>query len=185
MALRRFKAMGGAALTALSALVASGPAMAQPTPAGWRQIYVEGGAAARDSQRVAVGVRLPWDWQAERWGGQFTANTDMALALWRSDASSGIHLAVTPQLRWRPSEGRSPWFVEGGIGLSWHSKPYESEGARMSTRWNFYDVIAVGRSFGPQRRQEVSLRLVHISNAGIRRPNPGEEFLLLRYATRF
>ncbi|HSW16269.1 MAG TPA: acyloxyacyl hydrolase [Ramlibacter sp.] len=149
------------------------------------QTYVEAGASAHDSRRVAVGVRLPWDWQAQRWGGQFTANTDFGIAYWRTDVTSGVHLSVTPQLRWRPSDGASPWFVEGGIGLSWHDKPYEDSSARMSTRWNFYDVIGVGRSFGVERRQEVTLRLAHISNAGLAHPNPGAELLMLRYATRF
>jgi len=47
------------------------------------------------------------------------------------------------------------------------------------------DVAGVGRSFGADRRRELSLRLSHSSNAGIKEPNPGETFLQLRYAVKF
>jgi lipid A 3-O-deacylase len=43
----------------------------------------------------------------------------------------------------------------------------------------------VGRSFGADRRHELSLRVSHFSNCGIETPNPGENFLQLRYATKF
>jgi lipid A 3-O-deacylase len=63
---------------------------------------------------------------------------------------------------------------------------YETPRKRFSTRWNFYDMVGVGHTYGgPQERHEVGLRLVHTSNAGIKNPNPGENFLQLRYAYRF
>jgi len=45
--------------------------------------------------------------------------------------------------------------------------------------------VGVGFNFGEQRQQEVALRLQHFSNAGLHNPNPGENFLEVRYAWRF
>jgi hypothetical protein len=42
-----------------------------------------------------------------------------------------------------------------------------------------------GAQLRPQRAHELSLRIQHSSNAGIKEPNPGENFLLLRYAHVF
>ena len=62
---------------------------------------------------------------------------------------------------------------------------YRTADKQFSTHCNFASVAAVGRSFGPQRRQELSLRFFHVSNADLKKPNPGENFLQLRYAAMF
>jgi hypothetical protein len=64
-------------------------------------------------------------------------------------------------------------------------KPYRTPAKEFGTRFNFVDTAGVGRSFGAQRKHELGLRLVHMSNAGIKEPNPGENFLQLRYAASF
>ncbi len=92
---------------------------------------------------------------------------------------------VTPTLRLRLQEGRSNWFVEGGIGVSYSDVPYRTNSKKFSTRFNFADHVGVGYSFGPQRNQEVVLRVQHFSNGGIENPNPGENFLQLRYVHTF
>jgi lipid A 3-O-deacylase len=45
--------------------------------------------------------------------------------------------------------------------------------------------VAIGRRFGASKEHEVMLRLQHFSNAGIKHPNPGEDFLQLRYAWHY
>jgi hypothetical protein len=40
-------------------------------------------------------------------------------------------------------------------------------------------------NWGPRQEHELSLRLQHASNAGVKEPNPGVNFLLLRYAHAF
>jgi len=39
--------------------------------------------------------------------------------------------------------------------------------------------------FGAQHEQELGLYVKHVSNAGLKKPNPGETFLELRYAHAF
>lgn len=149
--------------------------------------FVEAGRSARDTGIGGAGLRWSWDWQALRWGGQFSGGTELSLSYWHAQTADGrqgmAHLALVPLLRWRPRDGSSPWFVEAGIGLSLHQRNYEAQDARMSTRLNFYDVLAVGRNLGPG--QELSLRGVHVSNGGVRRPNPGADIILLRWTRRY
>ena len=67
---------------------------------------------------------------------------------------------------------------------SWFDRAYRTPRRDFSTRWNFYDTIGVGHSFGAQHQHELGIRWVHVSNAGIKEPNPGQDFLQLRYAVR-
>ena len=53
------------------------------------------------------------------------------------------------------------------------------------TRLNFSDNLGLGRTFGARGEQELSLRWQHTSNGGIRKPNPGQDLLLVRYAHAF
>jgi hypothetical protein len=75
--------------------------------------------------------------------------------------------------------------MEGGVGITFTTTLYETERKRFSTSFNFGDHIAVGRNFGERREHEISLRIEHFSNAGIKHPNPGENFLQIRYSYRF
>jgi hypothetical protein len=44
--------------------------------------------------------------------------------------------------------------------------------------------LALGRSFGSGDRHEIALRAKHFSNGGVREPNPGLNFVQLRYSFR-
>lgn len=94
-------------------------------------------------------------------------------------------LGLVPLLRYRFGQGRSGWFIEAGIGVSLMDPIYRTSEKQFSTRFNFVDVAGVGRSFGSRRERELSLRIAHVSNADIKKPNPGENFLQLRYAVLF
>ena len=51
----------------------------------------------------------------------------------------------------------------------------------FSTKFQFGDHIGVGARFGAANRHDLGLRLQHVSNGGIKNPNPGINLLLLRY----
>jgi hypothetical protein len=130
-----------------------------------------------------------WDWRLQR-RGLFTAQTELLVSQWRADRVGGgsyslQQYTLLPVLRIRPDEGRSPWYLEAGIGASWLSRDYVTPNKTFGSRWNFYDMLGGGYSFGASRRHELGLRYVHTSNLGIRDPNPGEDFLLLRYGVKF
>ena len=94
-------------------------------------------------------------------------------------------LGLTPVLRYRFDGGDSPWFAEAGIGVNVLAPVYRDGDRQFSTAFNFGDHLALGRSFGAGGRQELSLRLQHFSNAGIKHPNPGINFVQLRYSVAF
>lgn len=160
----------------------------------WRpsMVFGQAGGGASDSNVAAasVGALWPWAWRASALGGEFGALTELYGSYWHARDFGGGHkglvqLGLVPLLRYRLDEGRSPWFVEGGIGISVTSRRYVTPDKAFSTNWNFSDNLAVGRSLGPDRKSELSLRWQHISNAGIRKPNPGEDFVFVRYAASF
>ena len=101
-------------------------------------------------------------------------------------AGKVLVLGVTPTLRLRPDGGSSAWFWEAGIGATLADQRYHPAGQEeFSTRFNFASHLGIGINFGARRQHELLLRLQHVSNAGIKKPNPGVEFLQLRYAWHF
>lgn len=153
--------------------------------------YVEGGQTfqqSSDTTTATMGVRLPV--QRTFWDGRITAAWDLYLSDWNADALPGARshftqIGLVPMFRYRFDTGQSPWFVEAGVGISYLSDSYQTANKSFSTQWNFSDHLGVGRSFGAERKQELGLYVKHVSNAGLRRPNPGESFLQLRYAYAF
>lgn len=68
----------------------------------------------------------------------------------------------------------------GGIGGNFLLPIYRSGTKRFSTAFKFGDRLAIGRRFGDGGRHELAFRFQHCSNAGIRHPNLGEDFLQIR-----
>ena len=91
---------------------------------------------------------------------------------------------AAPILRWYPWRGR-PWLIEGGIGLNTISPAYRNGRKRFGSEFNFGDHFGVGARFDRRGTREMALRVEHYSSGGIEEPNPGEEFLQLRFVRRF
>jgi lipid A 3-O-deacylase len=160
------------------------PATAQGLrPAGY---FVQAGAADFDA---SVGLTWPWAWKSSLLGTEVGGLTEGYIAHWDGRSRTGrrgfTQVGLIPVFRFRLDQGRSPWFGEAGVGVSLTDQLFVSEVKQFTTTFNFVDVVGVGRSFGADRRQEIGLRLQHVSNAGIRVPNPGQNFVQLRYAARF
>jgi lipid A 3-O-deacylase len=152
--------------------------------------YVEAGAGQHDAYSLAIGVTRAWDWQKDLWGGKLSGYWEGYISNWNARNAGGsrenyIQLGIVPNLRFRFDEGRSPWFLDGGIGLSYTDGIFRNETRTFSTRLNFVDNLAVGRNFGVNGKHELSLRFQHVSNADARKPNPGMDFLQVRYAVAF
>lgn len=152
--------------------------------------FVQAGSA-QGTRTLTAGLTwdLPYRWQLGP--GELSSYLEASYAYWqiqsadRAGLSHLSQLALVPVLRYRPSEGASPWFFETGVGVTATSSVYRTRQKSFATSFNFGTHLAVGRSFGAQRQHEIALRLEHFSNAGIKHPNPGENFIQLRYARRF
>lgn len=148
------------------------------------------GAGGKGTTMAGVGIVWDWDFQRMRRKAELTAHTELMFNHWRGNAAGGGHetltqVVVLPSLRMRLDRGASPWFIELGIGASWMDQNFATPHKRFGSRWNFYDMMGIGRSFGGEHEHEVNLRWVHVSNAGFRQPNPGQDFLQVRYVRRF
>lgn len=147
-----------------------------------------GGGDDVDMGRIAV----QWDWN-QRWfqgadwhlGGYW----DLAAGYWRrGDVRPGEHedlfdLGLTPVFRIQPNGLAGP-YVEAAVGF--HLLSHSSIGdRRMSTAFQFGDHIGVGYRFGARGAYDVGYRFQHLSNASIKRPNPGINFHQVRLQYRF
>ena len=153
---------------------------------------IEGGAGDHGGRMAGAGLVWDWDFSSMRRSANLTAQTELLLNRWRLDAIGGGHqqvtqIALVPVLRMRIDRGASPWFFEVGVGASYFNRDIAVPPDKVfSTRWNFYDVLGVGYTYGGEGgKHEVHLRYNHTSNAGISNPNPGQNFFQLRYVQRF
>lgn len=152
-------------------------------------VAADRGAAAQGTTSFTAGVAWSSAWRRTSRTGEWTASFELFVSRWTAQLN-GRHESFTlvglvPLARYRFDHGQSDWFAEGGVGPSTMNRLYERDHKQFSTRFNFYNTVGVGRSFGAQRENEIALRLVHVSNAGIKEPNPGENFVQLRYARQF
>ena len=146
---------------------------------------------AKDTSMLVVGVAWDWPWHRDYSIGRLSGYWEMSFGRWNTDhptreGSTWVtQFGLTPVLRFYPQAWGGRWFVEGGIGANLLLPVYRSRDKRFSTTFNFGDHLAVGRRFGRQAEHEIALRVQHFSNAGIKSPNPGEDFIQLRYSRRF
>ena len=183
MALARFRVLGPAMLA-----VAGATCAAAPQGMGW---HLEAGQVLDSSVRTSM---LALGWQSAQthhfWDGRFGLHWELYASRWRTEPDAGgardfTQLGLVPMLRYRFARGASPWFIDGGVGLSYLTARYRNRVKVFGSQWNFSDHLGLGRSFGVARQHELGLYVKHVSNAGLQTPNPGETFVQLRYAQRF
>lgn len=150
------------------------------------------GVGEHETLMVGGGLRWDWDFWRLRRKSELTAHTELMFNQWhaqkpdRSGYRWYTQVVLLPTLRMRLDRGASPWFLEVGIGASWMDHKFETPDKQFGSQWNFYDVLGAGYTFGgPRGKHEVDVRLVHFSNAGLKNPNPGLNFIQLRYTKEF
>ena len=137
-------------------------------------------------------IGLQWDWNKD-WlstgGMHLNGYWDLNLGWWHGnryedrDATQNLGvIGITPVFRWE-NVNKKGFYAEAGIGASLFSETYNNHGNRMSTAFEFADHIGLGYVFN--NKFDLGLRVQHYSNAGIKKPNNGENFVVLRGAYRF
>lgn len=166
-------------------------AVAVATPAAAESSFRPTGAflqtgIAGSANSATAGLTWRWDRQWALGSGVVSGYWAAAVSGWRYESYGGVghstlgQVSFTPVIRYTAGGGQADWFIEGGIGATYMNRIYATNDKRFSTRFNFGDQIAIGAVFGPAREYEVSLRFEHFSNADIKRPNPGEDFIQFR-----
>ena len=149
------------------------------------------GGASNESSVKSLGVVAGWTrptplWQGDTW--RLRLRHEGVLSAWHvPHAKDLVEVGYSPVLRFeRPlANSQSVFFLEGSIGVRLLSHTRVSQEHRMSTAFQFADMVGVGMQFGRESRSTLGLRLQHLSNLGIKKPNPGIEFLQLYYSYRF
>ena len=123
-------------------------------------------------------------------GRHLSGYWDASLAQWRGSAYQNIkgqhqnitNIGLKPVFRYQRDDGMG-WYAEGGIGVNLLSERYDNDDNRLSTLFQFSDHIGGGYVFPNQ--WEVGMKIEHFSNGGIKSPNSGANFLMLKVARPF
>jgi hypothetical protein len=178
----------GKCLAALALLVSSHAALAADTLAD--SVSLEAGSGPK-VRMIRAGLQSDW---GARWfrsnGAHLSGYWDLSLAQWRGSAHQnqpGRHqnitnLGFTPVFRYQRDD-KLGWYAEAGIGVNLLSELYDNDGNRLSTAFQFGDHIGAGYVF--DNKWEVGAKLQHFSNGGIKRPNSGANFVILKASRRF
>lgn len=142
---------------------------------------VAAGEADHDVKKVDLGLVYDphWSWwQLGAWHFAFVAEGHAAY--WHTgdgNVNSDIYeFGVTPVVRFIRDTGAVRPFIEGGVGVRAISHPYIATDFTLSTAFQFADMIGVGAQFGGHQQYQAGFRFQHLSNASIKRPNPGLNF---------
>lgn len=132
------------------------------------------------------------DWQ-QRWfagsGRHLSGYWEGNLALWQLDAYRNVpgqekNIAVigfTPVLRYQ-ADSKLGLYAEAGIGVNLFSSLYKNRDKELSTAFQFGDHVGVGYT---TPKWDLGLRFQHYSNASIKRPNGGANWVTVKAAYRF
>jgi hypothetical protein len=177
----------GKSLAALAAVFAVNSAFAAD---GWfdsASLEVGGGDKV---QMIRAAAQHDWN---QRWlpsnGRHLSGYWDFNVAYWRGtdyrsmDRNQNLAvIGVTPVFRYE-ADNKLGWYAEGGIGASVFSELYNNADNHLSTAFEFADHVGVG--YVLDNKWDLSARIQHYSNGGIKHPNSGVNWFVLKAAYRF
>jgi hypothetical protein len=139
--------------------------------------------------RLGVQGKTAYRW-LEGDGKHLGAYWDASIGYWRGSAYNGVsgqrqhisNIGFTPVLRYARDDGRG-WYAEGGIGFHLLSELYNNNEKRLSTAFQFGDHLGTGYVF--DNGWDLGVKLQHFSNASVKKPNDGVNFLVVKLARPF
>jgi lipid A 3-O-deacylase len=154
------------------------------------RVFVQFGSAS-GVKTVAIGAI--WSVPSLRralGSSELSMYTEALLGNWWVDGSeqpnrTNTQFGLTPVLRLSTPYSRGVFFYEAGIGLNFITPVFNSPARRFSTVFNFGDHLGVGWRPAALSGWEIALRFQHFSNAGIKKPNPGQNFFQLRLSVDY
>ncbi|MBN3805501.1 acyloxyacyl hydrolase [Paraburkholderia sp. Ac-20336] len=154
------------------------------------QFGVQVAAGVGDHHIKKLDLGMVWDpdwtwWQVGDW--HFALIGEAHVAWWHTNEGN-VHgdigeVGVTPVIRFIKMSGPVRPFVEVGAGVRLLTSPRISSDLTLSSAFQFADMAGVGLQFGTHQQYVAGYRFQHISNGGIKEPNPGINFsqLYLQY----
>ena len=156
--------------------------------AGQFGVQVAGGLGDRHVKKLDLA--FVWDpdltwWQIGDW--HFSLIGEAHVAWWHTNEGN-VHdnigeVGVTPIIRFIKGSGSIRPYAELGAGIRLLSSPRISSTFTLGTAFQFADMAGVGMQFGSHQQYQAGYRFQHVSNGGIKEPNPGINFhqLYLQY----
>ncbi|KIF83638.1 signal peptide protein [Noviherbaspirillum autotrophicum] len=135
-----------------------------------------------------VRLGMQWKWENKWWqsnGSHVSGYWDMGLAHWRERRFQNVldktqnltSIGITPVFRLQSDSLTGP-YGEFGIGVHYLSELYDNNGRQLSTRFQFGDRIGAGYVF--RNKLDLGLMIEHFSNGGVKEPNDGVNFAVVR-----
>ncbi|CAD5107860.1 acyloxyacyl hydrolase [Zestomonas carbonaria] len=119
-------------------------------------------------------------WQSDV--GRLTGYWDAGYTYWEGDETASNHsISFSPVFVYEFAGETVRPYIEAGIGVALFSST-ELEDNDLGSSFQFEDRIGLGLRFSGQ---EVGLRAIHYSNAGLKQPNDGVETYTLHYRVSF
>ncbi|KWR91612.1 hypothetical protein RM96_03300 [Cupriavidus sp. IDO] len=114
---------------------------------------------------------------------------ELNIANWRAlshePSSQLMEFGVSPIFRLNYEGEYATPYLEASVGFHVLSHTEIADGHRMGSAFQFADMVGVGVAFGKGRRFSAGYRFQHLSNAGIKEPNPGTNFSMGYVRYRF
>lgn len=169
---------------------------------GCATLLLAANAGAADSASIEFGsgdktklarIGVQWKWKNQWWrsnGTHIGGYWDVALGQWRADRFQSIpgnaqnltEIGLTPVFRLQ-RDSLTGFYAEFGIGAHLLSELYDSNDKRLSTRFQFGDHLGFG--YVLQNNLDIGVKFQHFSNASIKKPNDGVEFVIVRISRPF
>lgn len=148
-------------------------------------------ATGNKTQMARIGMQ--WKWKNQWWqsnGTHIGGYWDLTAAQWRgtrfqnnpNNSQNITSIGITPVFRFQ-NDTQKGFYAEAGIGAHYLSDLYNNNGRRLSTRFEFGDHLGIGYVF--QNNVDLGLKAQHFSNGGIKEPNNGVNFAVVRLSYPF
>jgi len=132
-----------------------------------------------DERTMMVRFGIEDRWRAREnalHGWRLAGYWEFSFSIWDNAAESTADAAATPVFRWE----RDSIYLEGAVGFHLVTSQISAQ-RTFSSAFQFGSHVGAGRRFGPARRYDLGVRVQHISNGGLREPNPGINFVSVRF----
>lgn len=141
------------------------------------------GVADHDVKKLDLGV--VWDPGLQWWhfaGFHFTVVGEFHAAYWQLSEAAATQptiweFGVTPVFRIIKDSGWIRPFFDAGVGMRMLTHVELTPDRTLSSAFQFADMVGIGAQFGDRQNYQAGLRFQHISNADIKTPNPGLNFV--------
>jgi hypothetical protein len=139
-----------------------------------------------DDNTDVVRGSLQWKWRRSWFadtGWELGGYWEATVGAWNTDKTLW-DFGFTPVFRLQRRDWTGP-YLEAAIGFHFLSDLSVTRTRLFGSRFQFGDHLGIGWRFGERGRYDLGLRLQHLSNGGLKQPNPGINFAMVRLAYQF